>query len=628
MTTLIKKLEATAGFLENAKIEFAEGLNCIIGSRGTCKSTIVESIRFAFDRGSRRIEELSGKSDQPGSRMLPHFGMIKATLGSGSIRCEVDSEGAAFVVEREVDDTPRIYADGVREHADQQVLNQIEIFSQGDLQRIADSEELRIDLIDRPNAARIAKLLSERQQFARQLAAIGPELRTVRSQIATLRQQLQPLAQMREELTQLEKNAPRISPELDSERMGYERRERLMELFSELTSIRAQVLSETRGLSAMHERARSALNTISQEAASEPLVESAEDAEALVEAIGVAWKASDTLRQLDLTDVMATLRQRFDAANDTFYRLRQQEQSVNETLKKQHQLRKQIEYMEKLAKEIGSHQDREADLVRSRQTVRAQISSIDGEIYATRVREINAINDEHGDTVYLTLDQGTSSSRYADALSRLLAGSRIRMQEEVAAALAATFPPAALIDIVESGSGQRFADVLDRDLGQMNRAVAHLADSPELYLLEIDPPAARLEITMYDQGEPKPVETLSKGQKATALLPLILRPLPQPLIIDQPEDDLDNSFIFTSLVRTIRTLKKQRQLIFVTHNANIPVLGDAERVIVMSMHSPTRANPAFAGTVEERKEDVLHLLEGGAQAFREREERYGDLLES
>ena len=95
-----------------------------------------------------------------------------------------------------------------------------------------------------------------------------------------------------------------------------------MELFSELTSIRAEVLSETRGLSAMHERARSALNTISQDAASEPLVDSAEDAEALVDAIGAAWKASETLRQVDLTDVMAALRQRFDAANDTFYRLR------------------------------------------------------------------------------------------------------------------------------------------------------------------------------------------------------------------------------------------------------------------------------------------------------------------
>jgi predicted ATPase len=209
-----------------------------------------------------------------------------------------------------------------------------------------------------------------------------------------------------------------------------------------------------------------------------------------------------------------------------------------------------------------------------------------------------------------------------------LAGSRIRSQDEVAAALAATFPPAALIDIVESGSGQRLADVLDRDLGQMTRVVAHLADSGELYNIEIDPPAARLEITMFDHGQPKSVDTLSKGQKATALLPLILRPLPQPLIIDQPEDDLDNSFIFTSLVRTIRTLKTQRQLIFVTHNANIPVLGDAERVIVMSMRSSNRANPASAGTVDERKEDILHLLEGGAQAFREREVRYGDLLGS
>jgi hypothetical protein len=99
------------------------------------------------------------------------------------------------------------------------------------------------------------------------------------------------------------------------------------------------------------------------------------------------------------------------------------------------------------------------------------------------------------------------------------------------------------------------------------------------------------------------------------------------LIIDQPEDDLDNSFIFSSLVKAIRHLKTKRQLIFVTHNANIPVLGDAERVIVMSMRTPSRANPPAVGEVEERKHDILHLLEGGAQAFREREARYHDLLD-
>jgi ABC-type lipoprotein export system ATPase subunit len=54
-----------------------------------------------------------------------------------------------------------------------------------------------------------------------------------------------------------------------------------------------------------------------------------------------------------------------------------------------------------------------------------------------------------------------------------------------------------------------------------------------------------------------------------------------PLIIDQPEDDLDNAFIFSSVVATLRSIKERRQVILVTHNANIAVLGDSELILPM-----------------------------------------------
>ncbi len=103
---------------------------------------------------------------------------------------------------------------------------------------------------------------------------------------------------------------------------------------------------------------------------------------------------------------------------------------------------------------------------------------------------------------------------------------------------------------------------------------------------------------------------LLEGQRATALLPLILRSSSCPLIVDQPEDDLDNSFIFQVLVKNIIKLKTERQLVFVTHNANIPVLGDAEEIVVMHMDRPTKAAPPRIGSLDSRKEDILHLLEG------------------
>jgi hypothetical protein len=98
-------------------------------------------------------------------------------------------------------------------------------------------------------------------------------------------------------------------------------------------------------------------------------------------------------------------------------------------------------------------------------------------------------------------------------------------------------------------------------------------------------------------------------------------------VFDQPEDDLDNRFIFRTLVDAVRQLKLERQLIFVTHNANIPVLGEADNVIVMRMETPTKAAPPVTGSVDEVKEHILTLLEGGADAFRRRHQKYAGLLD-
>ena len=160
----------------------------------------------------------------------------------------------------------------------------------------------------------------------------------------------------------------------------------------------------------------------------------------------------------------------------------------------------------------------------------------------------------------------------------------------------------------------------------MARLVSFLLDNQDLYLLEGVVFDDRLEITLYDGEVPKPVGQLSKGQVATALLPLILRPAGYPLVFDQPEDDLDNSFIYSNLVEHIRRLKAQRQLIFVTHNANIPVLGEADSVVVMKMESPVRAGPPLCGTVDNVKQHILNLLEGGAEAFKRRQQKYQELL--
>ena len=189
--TTLNSVIATGGFLANCPVEFAPGLTCIIGARGTCKSTLVESIRFAFDHEPDRVRQLTGESESKGA---PTFNLIKETLGAGSIRCSTavagSSGGSAYVIEREVGAGPRVFVDGVREHATKEVLHRIEIFSQGDLQLIADDghDELRLALIDRRNATTVEELRTERATCSEQLREIGPQLRVVRAQVAGLRQ--------------------------------------------------------------------------------------------------------------------------------------------------------------------------------------------------------------------------------------------------------------------------------------------------------------------------------------------------------------------------------------------------------------------------------------------------------
>jgi ABC-type lipoprotein export system ATPase subunit len=118
---------------------------------------------------------------------------------------------------------------------------------------------------------------------------------------------------------------------------------------------------------------------------------------------------------------------------------------------------------------------------------------------------------------------------------------------------------------------------------------------------------------------------LSLGQQQSILLTILLFSKSRtPLIIDQPEDNLDSEFIYKTLVRSLRTIKEHRQVIIVTHNANIAVLGDAELIIPLrgaSDLSVIRSRGSI--DTEETKEIVCTILEGSPRAFKRRSEVYG-----
>lgn len=116
----------------------------------------------------------------------------------------------------------------------------------------------------------------------------------------------------------------------------------------------------------------------------------------------------------------------------------------------------------------------------------------------------------------------------------------------------------------------------------------------------------------------------SPGQKSAAILALLLSHGDEPIVLDQPEDDLDNHVIHDLIVRQIRDNKRRRQVIVVTHNANIVVNGDAEQVIAMD-HQGGQCIVVAPGTgsLQESavRDEVCRVMEGGRQAFQARYKR-------
>ena len=121
----------------------------------------------------------------------------------------------------------------------------------------------------------------------------------------------------------------------------------------------------------------------------------------------------------------------------------------------------------------------------------------------------------------------------------------------------------------------------------------------------------------------KSLSTASAGQRTTAILTFLLSFGTIPLLLDQPEDDLDNRLVYDLIVDRLKMAKGSRQIIVVTHNANIPVNGDAEYII--SMDSESRYTSILhSGTVEreEIKKEICDVMEGSEKAFKMRSDRY------
>jgi ATPase subunit of ABC transporter with duplicated ATPase domains len=222
--------------------------------------------------------------------------------------------------------------------------------------------------------------------------------------------------------------------------------------------------------------------------------------------------------------------------------------------------------------------------------------------------------------IRVSIAQNADPDDYRKFLENNLRGLGIQ-QNRVAASISKAISPQELGELVQAGetaSLARRGGINVQQSGSVIKAFNSEERLMDLQILDMDDYPS---IELCDNGVYKPSTGLSTGQKCTAILPLLMFDSVNPLLIDQPEDNLDNRFVYEAIVSSVNDVKHMRQLIFVTHNPNIPVLGDASKVVVMQSDGRT-GSARLEGNVDECRAEIINLLEGGADAFRLRSERY------
>ncbi|MFA4974807.1 MAG: hypothetical protein WC683_19575, partial [bacterium] len=260
-------------------------------------------------------------------------------------------------------------------------------------------------------------------------------------------------------------------------------------------------------------------------------------------------------------------------------------------------------------------------LIEERDKMMRELSEVQDQRFQLRAQVAATLTQRLAPTIRVTVEQFGSTAEYEQLIADGLKNSGVKpglTAEKIVKAMS----PADFARTIRQRNTDGLMDLAGLTAEQAGKVISALAGTKRTFDIETVELLDLPRIELLDGATYKDSASLSTGQKCTTILPILLLESESPLLIDQPEDNLDNRFIYETVVKSVSDVKKRRQLLFVTHNPNIPVLGDSERIFVLDS-TGKQGSLRRSGTVDECREDVETLLEGGREAFKLRMDRYG-----
>ena len=614
------------GFLDGIQVHFSENLNAIIGGRGAGKSTMLETLRYCL--------EISPKGKEAKSN---HENIVKASLGDGGrILLLVQSQkqmNKRFVISRRYGEDAQVFSDDGK----QSNLTPIDLFP--GLEIYGQNEILEISRPDGDLAGLMRRFLPENLEEQRRILELRKGLEVNRTSLLAAKKEWDEVAShlgQLSKLTEQEKNYKSLG--LDKKIENIRKLARGDQLFKRAKD-EVAIIHEK--IADLKESLPFDLAYLSEEALKE--LPNAETFIPLREALDIfgknvsAWLTS-SYQALEGLEVKTN-----ETENSWKDKKSKIEAEVDQALKalpdfagkpgqevgRQFvQIQKQIESILPMQK----NQERYLKLIQELEAKRRELLFEWSEAHNKQYHNMRKVVDRINSSSLkgkLRIDLQSTGDRTAlkNFLSKLegVGQKKIEWVDK---------PEQLLINSLVSAirAGEDALSTAYKEYGMSPALAKSLSglEPEKIYMLEEiqlhDSVQIRLNVAYGNSEEFKSLNELSTGQRCTAILHLLMLENEEPLLVDQPEDNLDNAFIADRIVTEMREQKCKRQFLFATHNPNIPVFGDAEWIGVLESESrraflrDENVGSIDKGTVQT---SVEQILEGGRFAFETRRLKYG-----
>ena len=560
------------GLLDGVQLHFNENLNVLVGGRGTGKSTILESLRYVLELPVRGQAALQA-----------HEGVMKHVLGNGAkvsllVRRHQPAK-VEYLLERTYPGPPivRDETGNILQVSPADVLPPLEVYGQHEIAELAHDAAKLTTLLHRflPPSH---DLDQQKRDLARSLTASRQRLLAIDRDLETTEQRLANLPRLRETLRQYKTAG--IEQKL-SEQTRLQREEQLFIYTNQHFGPVENILHELEDAVPL-DRDFLSTRALKDLPNSTLLSELHTPLDELEQAL---TQAADLLR-----DALKKAQQQTSGIRQRWQPIRDEAQTAFEQKLRELQkdkidgaeflkLQKEIDTLHPLEKQREALLLEVAEVEQGRRNLLGQWEDLLLSEFRALEKAAKRVNKKLEGRVRVRVEHQQERSALRDLLDKALqplGGQRTPIINALEAS-----ERLSLRTLASACRGN--ADELQKEYGLTSAQAQKLASIGaeacfKLEELELNS-TTQIELNVAhrdNDAEWRGLRSLSVGQRATAVLLLLLLESPTPLAVDQPEDDLDNRFIADDIVPIIKREKQKRQFLFATHNANIPVLGDAE----------------------------------------------------